>query len=171
MCPSLKKQILEIKRTFYFRLRYLFFSSNDPYFTIKVDNLSQVYQKCKPLDDQGYTKNTLFFDFKRCHMLPPVRKTNKKIRYKFTYKRNDSEPVIYQTTNRAIDIQQQDRDETLFKQEENTLLNAAWMILNLTIEIPVLLWTGFKLFHKVLYRTAMDIAPKLLVTSESGRRR
>lgn len=24
---------------------------------------------------------------------------------------------------------------------------------------------------KVLYRTAMDIAPKLLVTSESGRRR
>ena len=72
-------------------------------------------------------------------MLPPVRKTNKKIRYKFTYKRNDSEPVIYQTTNRAIDIQQQDRDETLFKQEENTLLNAAWMILNLTIEMPVLL--------------------------------
>ena len=58
-------------------------------------------------------------------MLPPVRKTNKKIRYKFTYKRNDSGPVIYQTTNRAIDIQQQDRDETLFKQEENTLLNAA----------------------------------------------
>ena len=58
-------------------------------------------------------------------MLPPVRKTNKKIRYKFTYKRNDSEPVIYQTTNRAIDIQQQDRDETPFKQEENTLLNAA----------------------------------------------
>ena len=72
-------------------------------------------------------------------MLPPIRKTNKKIRYKFTYKRNDSEPVIYQTTNRAIDIQQQDRDETLFKQEENTLLNAAWMILNLTIEMPVLL--------------------------------
>ena len=87
----------------------VFLSTHPPTTSEKVKRWTHnIY---KPFSDQGYIKNVLLLDFKRCHILPRQRFGIKTL----SAKHCDSEPVLFQTKNTAREMIQRNREKTSLK--------------------------------------------------------